>query len=98
MEFNKPDLRSNDQSNLIDSSANGNLEAVVQLLSKGTDVNASDDNGESPLMAASFFGHAKIVDQLIASGADVDATTNDGWTALIACLSRKDIMKLLNHY
>ena len=39
--------------NIWNASAEGNIEAVKQHLSSGTDVNAKDDRGSTPLHSAS---------------------------------------------
>jgi hypothetical protein len=61
----------------------GDLEAVKQLISSGTDVNEPEKmSGSSPLISASLFGKTEIAEYLIKSGADVNLKNNDGSTAL----------------
>jgi len=56
-----------------DAVEKGNIEAVKQHLTAGTDVNARDSIGETPLFYAAVDGHKEIAELLIAEGADVNA-------------------------
>ena len=60
----------------------GNIEAIMQHLVAGTDVNAKSEGGSTPLGFAAFYGYYEIVEVLIAAGADVNAKNDDGKTPL----------------
>ena len=50
---------------LSDDAANGNIEAVKQHLTAGTDVDGKDDLGRTPLYRAAYNGHMGIAELLI---------------------------------
>jgi len=61
----------------------GNIEAVKQHITAGTDVNAKNPHGWTPLHAAALWGHNdEVAELLIANGADVNAKTDDDQTPL----------------
>ena len=60
----------------------GDIEAVKQHLSEGTEVNAKGETGRTPLHWAAIEGYKEIAELLIAEGADVNTKTNDGKTPL----------------
>ena len=64
------------------AASGGNIEAVKQHLTAGTDVNAKNKIGSTPLNYAALKGHGEIVELLIAEGADVNAKTSKGMTPL----------------
>ena len=81
-----------------DAATDGNIEAVKQHLSAGTDVNAEDKCcGETPLHHATAFGRKEMSEQLIGAGADVNAQSTIGVTALYisAVKGHKEIAELL---
>jgi ankyrin repeat protein len=81
-----------------DAVEKGNIEAVKQHLTAGTDVNLKDEDGElTPLQMAAGEGQKEIAELLIAKGADVNAMTADGLTALFAAIlgPHKEIAELL---
>jgi hypothetical protein len=59
----------------------GNLEMMALFLSRGTDVNAVNDNGESALALAAWRGHQAAVDWLLERGARINAGPRQ-WSAL----------------
>ena len=71
------------------------LEGIKDLLAKGADVNAKDDDGGTPLLIAVTLGNKEIAELLIANGADVNVKDKHGGTPLdwadgeIAALLRK---------
>jgi uncharacterized membrane protein YhaH (DUF805 family) len=68
---------------LIAAATNGDTALTVQLLARGANVNATDENGYTALMFAALTGHAETVKLLLAKGANTNATDNNGFTALI---------------
>jgi len=79
------------------AASGGNIEAVKQHLTAGTDVNAKDVIGQTPLHDAAGKGHKEIAELLIAEGADVNARDNYKWTPLnyAAHGGHKEIAELL---
>jgi ankyrin repeat protein len=73
------------------------LEGIKDLLAKGADVNAKDDDGGTPLLIAVTLGNKEIAALLIANGADVNAKDPRGTTPLhgAALRGHKEIVKLL---
>ena len=55
---------------------------VRELLHRGADVNARDENQRTPLISAVLGGSVGLVGLLLESGADVNARDSEGWTAL----------------
>jgi ankyrin repeat protein/beta-lactamase regulating signal transducer with metallopeptidase domain len=90
---------------LHQAAADGNIEQVKSLISKGADVNAKDYRlgriGMTPLHYAARGGHKDIVELLIAEGADVNAKDKEnGITPVIVAMigpdsNRKEIVQLL---
>ena len=64
------------------SAIEGNIEAVIQHLADGDDVNSRDVDGRTPLHIATFNNYEKLSELLITKGADVNAATIDGLTPL----------------
>lgn len=74
------------------------LEQIVEILiSKGADVNKSDENMWSPLHSCSSSGFLELAKLLIASGADCRAKTSSGCTPLHYAASKGhiDIVRLI---
>ncbi len=55
-----------------------NIEAVIQHLAAGTDVNAKNYDGDTPLHIAARRGYKEIAELLIAKGANVNAKGKNG--------------------
>jgi ankyrin repeat protein len=71
-----------------DAISTGNLDEVKSLLSRGVEINSTDDNGESPLHWSVATDDVKIMGVLLASGAKLDIADPNGDTALhSACVS-----------
>lgn len=56
----------------------GHKEVVEQLLAKGAEINAVNDNGDTPLHKASFIGREDLVMLLIQYNADVSMINGEG--------------------
>ena len=68
---------------LIAKAEVGDLDAVIELVEKGADVNQKGFGDHTALMKASENGHLEIVEKLIEANADVNETDSRGYTALI---------------
>jgi len=80
------------------AAATGNIEAIKQYISAGTDLNAKEPQGGStPLIVAILYGQTEATKLLIEEGAKIDAQNNDGATALhvAAFFCRTETVKLL---
>lgn len=80
------------------AAATGNIEAIKQHISAGTDLNAREPaGGSTPLMLAALFDQAEAAKPLIEKGANINARNNDGGTALhlAALFCRTKTVKLL---
>lgn len=75
----------------------GNLKAVQQHLSAGTDLNVKDQYGSTPLIIAATFGRTEVADLLIKSNANLHTTSADESTPLhtAAFFCRTEIVRLL---
>ena len=62
--------------------AGGNVEVIKYLLSKGADINISDNDGITPIHIAAGTGQIEALKYLIENGADPTKKSNDGATAL----------------
>lgn len=70
--------------NLLVAADKGNVDEILELLLKGSDVNAHNYDGVTALMYASQNGHLDAVKILVYNGANINAHPFDGTTALIA--------------
>jgi ankyrin repeat protein len=104
MKEEKPKLSPETQERLnqqfLDSVREGKIDKVKDLIEKGADINAKDNNGMTALMLASKNNRKEIVELvelLIKNGADVNAKDIYGRTALmIASVNgHKEIVELL---
>ncbi len=82
---------------LIEASAAGNVDKVKELISGGTNVNFSKDDGVTALMAACVAGHPAVVKVLLSEKADPNARDAQGATALLWAVlgAKKEIVQLL---
>jgi uncharacterized protein len=55
---------------------------VRELLHRGADVDARDEDGRTPLFSAVLGGSVGLVGLLLESGANINARDKEGWTAL----------------
>ena len=68
---------------LVEKTRDGDLEAVIDLIEKGADVNERAVAGYTALMMASFYGNLRIAEKLIESRTDVNQKDDSGWSALM---------------
>jgi len=83
---------------LHQAAADGEIEQVKSLISKGADINAKDKLGKTALHYASEKGYTEVVKLLLAEGADIQAKEGRwGRTALhlAAWWARKDVVEVL---
>ena len=89
-------------SELIQNAGNGNLDMVLDLLHRGTNVNAKDNLlGKRALMCASENGNLEVVRALLNfEDVDVNIKDNSGCTALdLACKEENDdVARLLEGF
>jgi len=62
---------------LHEAAADGDIEQVKLLISRGADVNEKDSGGKTPLHYASEKGHTEVAKLLISRGAYVNAMSSD---------------------
>jgi len=82
---------------LFEAVRSSHLSEVKELLEKGANPNARDEEGFTPLHYASFNGCASVAKLLLDSGADPNVGSKEGWTPLHLAASNgfTDIVKLL---
>ena len=75
----------------------GDIKAVNQHISAGTDLNAKDQYGSTPLTIAATFGKTEAALALIDGGADLNMKNNEGSTPLhvASFFCREEIVKAL---
>lgn len=69
-------------SNLIAAVASGHIPTVKRIISKGVDINETDEDGNTALIWAASLGQTAIVKLLLENGADVNIRNNYNDTAL----------------
>jgi len=68
------------------SSAQGRLDIMELLISKGCNLDQADEDGFTALHLSCVGGHRKVVELLISEGCNIDSRANKGATPLfIAC-------------
>lgn len=73
---------------------NNDVASLRELL-KASNVNLSDDHGTTPLMYASEFGSIDAMKVLLKAGADVNVKNAFDATALMWCINKPDMVRLL---
>ncbi len=66
-----------------DAIKRGDVRTVLDLLGRGTDVDARDRYGQTGLMLAAHDGHREVVETFIAHRANLDITAKFGLSALM---------------
>jgi ankyrin repeat protein len=91
VKFEAPDV------SIQDAIKEGDIQAVMQHLAAGTDVNAKDERGETAMFSAVIGGYNEIIKMLVNKGADVGVKNKAGFTPLHegAYNGRKEIVELL---
>jgi len=64
------------------AAADGDLETVKSIISKGANVNSKDEKEKTPLHYAAETGKMEVVQLLVEAGADVNAMGNNDWPPL----------------
>jgi hypothetical protein len=94
-------LEDPDETPLMKAAANGNQNAIEELLSSGANINVQDQGGQTALMyvCRSAKPSAAVVKLLLASGADVNVRSHSGYTALLWAQTKNDreIIRLLKN-
>jgi DNA-binding NtrC family response regulator/ankyrin repeat protein len=85
------------ESAFVEAAAEGHLDAVLEALERGVDVNVQNGFGDTALMEAAKNGHVPVVKLLLERGADVDAKNHLGRSALMgaASLGHTDVVTVL---
>ena len=60
---------------------NGHRDVVQELVARGANLEATDNDGKTPLHLACLNGHLDVVQELVARGAGLFVTADDGKTA-----------------
>ncbi len=75
---------------LHEAAADGDIEQVKLLISKGADVNAEDEEKKTPLHYATETGKMEVVQLLVEAGAEVNAGKND-WPPLSIAVDKDNV-------
>ena len=80
-----------------DATKRGDARIVLDLLGRGTDVNALDRYGQTALMLAAHAGHCEVVEILIAHRANLNITAKFGLSALMLAIvaGHEEVARLL---
>ena len=86
------DFPSDIRGNIFKAAAQGQLEVIQDLVSRGTSVNSRDKNESTPLFLAARAGNCQVCRWLLEHGAEVDARcTKQNLTALHAAVANDDV-------
>ena len=91
------DQRMDLRSSFMKAAQKGDVDALVQHLERGMDVNTQDWEGETAAINAAFYNHPAALKMLIRAGADLTLRQDQGGTALIWAIERghADCVKVL---
>ena len=100
--FSEPSLNLliSDDTTMFAAARRGNVKVVEDILSRGVDVNVTDQVGETALFAAVKGGNLRVVEALFGHGVDVNTTNMQGQTALFAAIESGNVevvQALLSH-
>ena len=90
----------NDAAELLRIAETGDVDELLRVLPRVSDINARNRYGMTALMKAAFFGHEPAVRVLLQHGADPDLMRNDRFTALAlaAFFGHAETVKTLIEY
>jgi len=82
---------------LLIAAGNGDVATVQQLLDKGANIEAKENNGYTALMWAAEHGYVEAVKLLLDKGANIEAKDQYGNTALVEAVeeNKEEVVKLL---
>jgi ankyrin repeat protein len=69
-----------------DATKRGDVKVVLELIGRGTDVNARDRYGQTALMLAAQAGHREVVEILVGHRVNLNITAKFGLSALMLAL------------
>ena len=72
----------NARTDIMGAALEGNLTQLERAITRGEDVNTTDDKGDTPLHLAAEHGHDDVARYLVEYGAAIDATNAKGVTPL----------------
>jgi uncharacterized protein len=77
---------------------NGHFNLVSYLISKGANVNSTDNSGNTILMGVVFKGHSQVFDLLLRSGADLEIKNQKNQSALDYAImfGKRDLIYKIN--
>jgi ankyrin repeat protein len=78
----KPEARQLDLALIEEASTECDLTECKNLLDRGANANAADEEGCTPLIWAVLSGKSEVVELLLQKGAEVNCIDNDGQTPL----------------
>lgn len=76
---------------IISAAEQGDIEALVQLIREGSDLNGTNRRGYSPLRGAVANEHCDAATILLAAGADVNGLSARGWPPIYIAVRNNDL-------
>jgi len=74
---------------LYGAAASGDIDEIKRLLSQGTDVNVTNEEGQTPLHKAARAGQSNVAELLISRGANINATSKAWESTPLHCTANK---------